>query len=133
MLRNVLAVLAALVTANVLIFTGEAINGLIYPFPEGFDFNDAAAVKAMVAAMPLGAYAGIELSYVAGAAGAGAVIGKLASSRHLWLAGGVGAASTLANFANMAMIPHPAWFAVLTTVTFIPVAVLVARAVAPRP
>lgn len=34
----------------------------------------------------------------------------------------VGAAFTLAGFANLASLPHPLWFAVLSTVTYVPAA-----------
>lgn len=132
MLRNVLATVAAFVVGNLLIFAVQAIKGMIYPMPEGFDFNDAEAVKALVASMPIGAFLGIELSYIVGCAGAGAVVGKFAASRHMALAGVVGGLFTLAGFANMAMIPHPLWFAVLTTITYVPCALLGAKLVAPR-
>jgi hypothetical protein len=40
----------------------------------------------------------------------------------------VGALLTLAGFANLAAIPHPLWFGVLSTLTYVPCAVLGAAA-----
>jgi hypothetical protein len=123
MLRNVLVVLAALVLGNLLIFVGEALNWVLYPLPPGFDFNDPAAVATMVANMPVGAFVGVELSYVVASVAGGLLVGRFAASRHLGLAAGVGVAFTLSNFLNLASIPHPLGFAILTSVTFLPLQV----------
>ncbi|GDX79838.1 hypothetical protein LBMAG42_16490 [Deltaproteobacteria bacterium] len=133
MLRNVLAVVLSFVVGNVVIMAVQAVNMMIFPAPPGFDFNDAEAVAAMVASMPLGAFMGVELSYVAASAGAGAVIARVAASRHVALGVGVGVLFTAANFMNMASIPHPMWFAVLTTVTFVPVTLAAVMGAARRP
>lgn len=131
MIRNVLAVLAALVVGNLTIFGVQSLNWALFPMPPGVDFDDPAAVAAMVAAMPLGAFAGIELSYLAGSVLPGFVVAKAAGSRHLALAAVVGALFTVANTLNLMAIPHPLWFAALTTVTFLPVTLAVTWLAAP--
>lgn len=127
MVRNLGVVLLAMILGNLIIFLGEMLNGLFFPFPENIDFNDKAALKVMMDQMPLGAYLGVELSYFFASVIAGAVVGQLATSRWRLRAIIVGSLFTLANFMNLAQLPQPIWFAVLTTLTFLPASLLGAR------
>ena len=85
-----------------------------------------------MAQMPLAAFLGVELSYVAGSLVAGAVLGWLARSHILRLAIALGVFLTLMNFMNLTQVPHPTWMAVLTTITFLPLTWLAARWMAKR-
>ena len=51
---------------------------------------------------------------------AGATVGRLSHDGHTRLSVVAGAVLTLAGFIHLAAIPHPVWFAVLSTVTYIP-------------
>jgi hypothetical protein len=49
-----------------------------------------------------------------------ATVGRLSHDGHTRLSVVVGAVLTLADFIHLAAIPHPVWFAVLTTVPSFP-------------
>jgi hypothetical protein len=124
MLRNILVFVLAFVAGNVIIMLVQGLNMAVFPPPAGFDWSDPAAVERMVAAMPFGAYVGVELAYVFGCLVCGLVIGAFAGSRPMLLAAIAGVLFTLAGFANIAMIPMPVAMAVLTTVTYVPCTLL---------
>lgn len=128
--RRIAAVVAGLAGAVVLIMAVQAVGTWLYPPPPGADLTDPDALAALVAEMPLGALLMVEASYAAGSLGGGAVARLAAPGQTTRAAVVVGGLLTLAGFANLAAIPHPLWFAVLSTVTYVPCAVLGAAAVA---
>ena len=130
MSRRVGAVVAALFGSVVLIMAVQAVGAWLYPPPPGTDFADPEAVAALMAQIPLGALLMVELSYAAGSLAGGAIVRLVTADRATVLAAVVGGLLTLAGFANLAAIPHPLWFGVLSTVTYVPCAVLGAAAVA---
>ena len=93
---------------------------MFYPAPEGMDMNDPAAFGAWVTTLPVGALLGVEGSYVLGSLFAGFVgaVAQPAHGRVIALVCGV--LFTLANIANVMMIPHPTWMVILTMITFLP-------------
>ena len=76
--------------------------------------------------VPLSSLLTIEISCLFGSLAAGYVIRRYAKSNHFIYAGVLGAILTLANVANIlgATSSHPTWLIVITTLTFIPMAVL---------
>ncbi len=128
--RRIGAVAAGLFGSVVLIAAVQAVGTWLYPPPAGTDFTDPEAVSALMAQLPLGALLMVELSYAAGAAAGGAVVRLVTPDRATLLAVVVGGLLTVAGFANLAAIPHPFWFGVLSTVTYVPCAVLGAAAAA---
>lgn len=128
--RRIGAVVAGLLGSVVLIMAVQAVGTRLYPPPPGTDFTDPAAVAALMAQIPLGALLMVELSYAAGSLAAGAIVRLVTPDRPTVLAVVVGGLLTLAGFANLAAIPHPLWFAVLSTVTYVPCALLGAAAAA---
>ena len=106
MLKLILAVVVGVVVLMSVVVGGEfALHAL---FPTAMpDPNDAEAVKAAMAAAPMGAKVGLIVVYFIAALGGAFVAAKVAASR---LAGGIVtglmAALTIANFF---MLPHPLW------------------------
>ena len=127
MLRNITAGVAGIVAGVVLISLVQWISHVIVPLPPGFDAADPEALARLVAQLPPLAFILLELSYVAGALASGFVAARLARTRPMALALVMGGVFTLFNIANQLQIPHPAWLAVLTTVTFLPLAWLGGR------
>ena len=122
--RRIAAVVAGLAGSVVLIMAVQAVGTWLYPPPPGVDLADPDALAALVAEMPLGALLMVEASYAVGSLGGGAVVRLAAPERTTRLALVVGGLLTLAGFANLAAIPHPLWFAALSTATYAPCAVL---------
>ena len=69
-------------------------------------------------------------TYVARSLTGGAVARLVSADWAAVLAVVVGGLLTLFGFANLAAIPHPLWFGVLSTVTYVPCALLGAAAAA---
>ncbi len=124
MLRSVIVVVLSLVAGTVVISLVQAVNAMVFPPPPGLDFTDPVSVQKMVDAMSIGAWIGLELSYVFGCLTCGLLIGTFAASRPMLLAAIAGLVFTLAGFANMAWIPTPMVMAVVTTLTYVPCALL---------
>ena len=132
MFRRIAAVVAGLPGSVALIMAVQALGVRLYPPPLGTDFTDPAELAALMAQMPLGALLMVELSYVAGSLAGGALVGLVAPDRTRGPLLVVGGLLTLAGFANLAALPHPLWFAVLSTLTYVPCVFLGAAAVAHR-
>lgn len=130
--RTIGAAAAGLAAGVVLIMAVQALGVLLYPLPADVDPADPEALARVVRDAPIGALLMVELSYAAGSLGAGVTVGLLAARRALPLAGGIGVLLTAAGFANLAAIPHPAWFAVVSAVTYLPCALLGALGVTSR-
>ena len=128
--RRIGAVIAGLFGSFILITAVQAVGTWLYPPPPGTDFTDPESVAALMAQIPLGALLMVELSYAVGSLGGGAIVRRVSPDRTTVLAVVLGGLLTLAGFANLATIPHPLWFAVLSTVTYVPCALLGAIAVA---
>jgi hypothetical protein len=128
MLRALFSTLLAVVIGSVLISLVQSLGHALFPFPGELDLNDPEALAKVIAEAPLGALLMVELGYVVGCFAAGAVVVRLAPGFGLRLPVIVGALFTLAGFMNMAAIPHPLWFAALTTLTYLPMSLLGAKA-----
>ena len=55
------------------------------------------------------------------------MVGRFVLAHHTIRAGTIGVFLMLAGFMNLAQIPHPIWFAVLSTISFIPMTLLGAK------
>ncbi len=126
--RRIGAVVAGLFGSVVLIMAVQAVGTWLYPPPPGTDFTDPEAVAALMAQIPLGALLMVEASYAVGSLAGGAIVWLVSPDRATRLAVVLGGLLTLAGFANLAAIPHPLWFGVLSTATYVPCAVLGAAA-----
>ena len=112
-LRYALAIVAGIVTAMLLVAIIENAGHSAYPPPPGLDFADKEAVGAYVEALPMGALAYVLGAWLIGTFGGGVVAGVLAGSGSRLFPGVVGAVMLAAVIANLIMIPHPVWFALV--------------------
>jgi hypothetical protein len=121
-LKSLGAVIAGLVTGAIVIFAVEQLSGRLFPPPAGLDFHDREAVRAFIAAMPLGAFALILGSYAFGSATGGAVATLIGSRQRPRAALIVGALLTVGGILNLLELPHPLWFAIVSTLVYVPCA-----------
>jgi hypothetical protein len=124
------AVVAGLVVSIVLITVIQAISVNLFPTPPGTDLNDPAALARFMQQLPIGALLLVALSYAVGSLGGGLGVALVAQRAAYGLAAIVGGLLTIAGFMNLAAIPHPAWFAVVTTLTYVPCTLLGVHAAA---
>ncbi len=127
MARNILAVLAGLILGVAAIGLIQWLNFQWFPPPPGLDPDKPEDVAKILRQISPWALVMLESSYIVGALVSGFTAARLARTRPLTLALALGVVFTLFNIANLLQIPHPAWLAVLTTVTFLPLAWLGGR------
>jgi hypothetical protein len=112
-LRYALAIVAGIVTAMLLVNIIEGIGHRAYPPPPGLDFADQEAMKVYIEALPMGALGYVLASWIIGTYGGGVVAGVIARTGSRLFPGIVGAVMLAAVIANLIMIPHPVWFALV--------------------
>ncbi len=122
MLRSVLGIVLGFVLGTAVIAGLETLGHVIYPPAKEVDFHNPEAVKAYMAVIPLGALLFVLLAFAAGAFVGGWVaawVARRAPALHALIVGGF---FLLAGIANLMMIPHPLWFAIVNLLIFLPFA-----------
>ncbi|MEO0600293.1 MAG: hypothetical protein AAF211_02600 [Myxococcota bacterium] len=123
--RPFMAAIVGVLVAGSVIALAQGVNSLVFPLPEGTDIEDLDVMAELLRNMPSGAVVGLLLGYLLGGMAGGATARTL--GRSVGPAWAVGIVITLSGFANIAMLPHPLWLAVATTVVHLPAALLGAR------
>lgn len=114
MLRNVLAIVAGVVTAFATVWLIGKLNHVVYPPPQGLDFSNPDAIRPYLATLPVGAYIFILASSVI-AAFVGTLVACYIGTANATLFGAiVGGIILAATIANFIAIPHPVWLVVAT-------------------
>ena len=110
-MRNAGYWLVGVVCGGITVGLCEALGHLIWPPPEGVDFSDPAAIQAVMAAMPVGAFLALIGAWFAGAlVGSGVAFSM---SRNMAIGWAAGAMTVLGTVANLVFLPHPMWVTVL--------------------
>ncbi len=117
-IRSVLAVILGMLVAFVLIGVVQTIGMRIYPPPPGMDPMSPESIKAAMARVPLAALLFVLLSYTAGSVAGGWVAARMAPTRRMLHAMLVAALLFGAGLMNLFMIPHPTWFAVVSSALY---------------
>ena len=116
--RTVGGFFVGFLVAMVVVILCQNLNLVLYPLPEGLDPSNTEELAAHVAHSPTGALVGVLVSYFFGSFAGGASATRLSRNAQTGLA--VGAALMLGGFSNLARIPHPIWFSILSTAIYLP-------------
>lgn len=116
-------------------FIGIIINGafvkigpLVFPFPEGYDPNDATSIAEHMPKFTFGNFLMIFLAHALGTLVGAFTVVKIAATHESKLAYGIGAFFLVGGITASFMIPAPAWFiAVDLILAYIPMAWLAAK------
>ena len=130
MVRKILAFIAGLITFWIIATLIHLISGLIFGLPAPDVIGNAEKMAAYVAAMPLGAFVGLLLSYIIGSFVSGLVMRIISRWDSLVLPIAIGLIGTAAWAFNVMQIPHPTWVTVLGFFCYIPFAIIGYRAAA---
>jgi hypothetical protein len=122
MLRSVGAVVAGVILGGGVVFAVELLGGMLFPMPPGLDLNDPQALAVAMANAPLGALLFVLLAWAAGSLAGGWLAARLAGRAPHWHALIVGVLLLIAGIINLATLPHPLWFQVVSVLVFLPAA-----------
>lgn len=125
MLRLILAAIAGLFIGSVVMTLGHAVTGSIWSVTPT---DEPAEMAAQIAALPITAKLAVLLTYAVSAFVAGFVAATIRPERALLLALAVGAFFTVSNVVNELSVSAGLWFAVVSTVLFLPMTWVGARA-----
>lgn len=122
MIRNILAIVAAIIVGSLVIFGVEQLGHVFYPPPEGLELTNPEAMEAYMNNAPTGALLLVALAHAIGALVVGVVVTLISrkSERNASLIGGV--VLLLFGLINLIMIPHPHWFMWLDLAVYVPFA-----------
>ncbi len=132
MIRNVAAALAGLVTAFLLIYLIELLGHTIYPPPPGLDKTDAEAIRAYISTLPVLPLLFPMFAYFIGTFAGTLLAATIGDLRPFIFAAIVGLFVLAGTIANLIVIPHPLWFAIIALVGII-VSAWLATVLAPSP
>ena len=122
MAKRILSVVIGLAIGVGVIFLTEMINSMNIVMPKDLDMNNRDAMRAWMETLPLSAYlvvlGGYVLASVIGSLVATLIAGRTGARQGMI----VGLLLTLANVANLMMLPQPFWFAVVSCVIYLPFA-----------
>jgi hypothetical protein len=107
--RAILAIVAGCVLSVLVVAGVDALAHLIYPPPAGVDLRDPAAMRIIIAEMPVGAFVIIVSGWIL-AAGLGAGLAtRLSRTSKTWPGWAVGGVTLAATGINLFTIAHPVW------------------------
>ncbi|MDH3531462.1 MAG: hypothetical protein OEO82_00955 [Gammaproteobacteria bacterium] len=113
MLRNTGAILAGLITTFALIYGIEMLGHSIYPPPAGLDFSDSDAMRPYIASLPIQALLFPMFAWFIGTFCGVLLARQLGTARPIVFATVIGMLVLAGTIANLIMIPHPLWYAVI--------------------
>ncbi|MBP6811102.1 MAG: hypothetical protein KA138_06265 [Saprospiraceae bacterium] len=111
-----LAVLLGILAGGIVIAGVEMISP--HSPPAGMNVNDPAKLGEWIATLPMSAFAILLLAYFLGAAVGGWVANRVAAKSHYRPALIVGFGLFVAGLMNLISIPHPMWFAVVSSLIY---------------
>jgi hypothetical protein len=118
--KRILAIIAGVITAFILIAIVEYLASRVYPAPPGFDYKNKEAVLELMKSMPAGAWWLIILAYVLGSFAGGFVAALISPDKKIRSGTIVGFIAMIAGIFNLFEFENPVWFAIVSTLVYIP-------------
>ena len=119
MIRNVGAGVLGLMMGLMLVWLIQQIGHTVYPPPVDVDFGDPEAVRAYIAALPIGAILFVGAAWVLGAFVGVFVACRIGAANPVIYSVLIGGLVLAGAIAMMIIIPHPSWFAVVSSLAII--------------
>lgn len=132
MARTILAVLAGLLVMFVCVAAIEMIGIYRYPPPLNLDLNDAAAMNAWIARLPIAALLIVLVAWVVGAVAGAWTAARISRAHPLLSAMLVGVTVLLGTSMNFLQYAHPAWMMIAGLALPLPMAWLGYRIAVPK-
>jgi hypothetical protein len=114
--RAILAIVAGCLLSVLVVAGVDFLAHQIYPPPAGLDVRDPAAMRVIIAEMPVGAFIVMVSGWIL-AAGLGAWLAtKLSRTDKTWPGGAVGGLTLAATGINLFTIAHPVWVVIVALI-----------------
>lgn len=117
------AIVTGIIVAIVVVMFVESIGHILYPIPADLDFDNTNKVELFIANQPVMAIIWVLIAWLLGIVIGILVASLIAKRRYFVISCVIGGFIYLASIANLLVIPHPTWFALLSILT-IPLATL---------
>lgn len=124
MIRNILSVIAGILSSFTVIVIVESIGHYISPMPAEVHINNPDAIKSYIETAPAIVFIMVILAYVLGSFTGGLIAALIATKNKNIKALTVGGILMGLGIFNLITIPHPAWVTILALSVFIPFAYL---------
>ena len=117
-MRKFLGLFLGLIAGFVVVALVEGISSLLYSRPANLDFTDRSAVREFVSTLPIGAFLIVLAAHALGTFTA--AFTSIAIVGRRWFFGplALGVLLMVAGLINMALIPHPFWFAMVDVMLY---------------
>ncbi len=129
-IRSIAAVVAGFIAASIVMMLIETFNGrVLYPDQgrAAERLKDREAIRALLAAAPLGAFLVVIAAWILGGIAGGWTAARLAARATIRHGLALGALLTLAGVANHLAMPPPLWFWIASLAVLMPAAYVGAR------
>ena len=109
MIRNICAVLIGLVAGMIINMLIVMFSTVLYPMPEGVNFNDREGLAAYIETLPVTAFLIVMLAHLGQAFFGGWIAALISRKNPMLVAMVIGVLSMLAGLYNLSTLPAPAW------------------------
>ncbi len=110
--RDIVAGVLGVLIAVGLVWIVDVTGHAVYPPPANLDYSDEEAMRAYMAALPLGAFLFVGGAWFIAALGGTFAACKIGRAKPKTYALVVGGFILIATVANLMMIPHPLWLSI---------------------
>jgi hypothetical protein len=110
--KNIAAGVAGVLIAGGLVWLIEMIGHSVYPVPPEVDFSDIEALRDYIAGLPIGAFLFVGGGWFLGTLAGTMAACRIGTAKPQIFAMIVGGLMLVGTAFNLAVIPHPLWFAI---------------------
>lgn len=110
--KNIAAGIAGVLVAAGLVWLIEMIGHSVYPMPAELNISDTDAMRSYVAGLPIGAFLFVGGGWFLGTLAGTTAACRIGTAKPQVFAMVVGGMMLAATAFNLAVIPHPLWFAI---------------------
>ena len=115
-LRNIGAVLAGIIVGSIVNMAIVMLSIFVFPLPEGTDLFDPVAMEQVIASFGPGQFLFAFAAHALGTLVGAVVAARIATTRKMWFAIGIGLYFLYGGVTMIAMYGGPMWFKVLDLV-----------------
>ncbi len=122
LLKRIIGITLGIAVGLGFVMVGDYLSTLVHPWPKDLDYTKREVIISYMNNLPIAAFLSMLAGYAAGAFLGGMVAALISGRRLSRPSTVVGIVLTIGSVFNQMQIPHPLWFAVVSTLMYIPLA-----------